>query len=191
MFLFDFDKIREVFRDHGRDELCAHLRALGIQPQMSVRGRPEEKITGWGKSLGIIDIQDALIRWIDIRREHDPDNNASWYIGYGVPDSRITAGFHKVTIRTKRIKKFPLVGKVIDLRWEGGDFGLGLTERLNLDVVLNKLLMDTHDMEIGTYPEHSCWMLEVTDVRVPPKQAWDCYQAIARHLLGTPLPTNT
>ena len=117
-------KIRERLRDHGRDELCTHLRALGINVQMSERGRPEEKITHWlGKSLGIIDIQDALIRWVDVKRIKgaDPSDETggtitTWYIEYGVPDSRITAGFHKVTIRTKRVKGVPLAGKVVDLK---------------------------------------------------------------------------
>ena len=84
--MFLFEEIRETFRDHGRDELCAHLRAIGVRAQISERRRPEEKITCWGKSLGIIDIQGALIRWVDVRRDHDPDNKASWYIEYGVPD---------------------------------------------------------------------------------------------------------
>ena len=187
-----FDKIRERFRDHGRDKLCAHLRVLSIQAQMSERGRPEEKITRWGKSLEIIDIQDPLIRWVDIRRDDDSDNTASWYITYGVPDSRITAGFHKVEIRTKRIKRIPLVGKVVDLKWKGEDFGLGLIERLSHDVSLNKqIIMDAHDLGIVGYPEHSCWILAVEDVVAPLKRNWDCYQSIASHLLGTPLPPIT
>ena len=158
---------------------------------MSERGRPEEKITSWGKSLGIIDIQDALIHWVDVRRDHDPDNSASWYIEYGVLDSRITAGFPKVAIRTERIKRVLLFGKVVDLKWKGKDSGLGFIERLNQDVSLNKQIIYAHDLEIDAYPEHSCWILTVEDMIAPTTQAWDCYQSIASHLLGTPLPTNT
>ena len=186
-----FDEIRERFRDHGRDKMCAHLRAIGIQAQMSERGRPEEKITHWGKSLGIIDIQDTLIRWVDIRRDNDPDNDRTWWIEYGVPDSRITAGFYKVEIKIKRIKRVPIVVKVVDLKWEGKDFGLGLIERLSDDISLNKKTMAAHHLEITAYPEHSCWILEVGDVPAPAKQEWDCYRSIASHLLGTPLPPNT
>ena len=32
--------LREIFRDHARDELCAGLLAMGIRAQMSDRGRP-------------------------------------------------------------------------------------------------------------------------------------------------------
>ena len=144
-----FGKIRESFRDHGRDELCAHLRSLGIQAQMSERGRPEEKITHrLGKSLGIIDIQDALIRWVDVKSTKMADASddtggtiTTWHIEYGVPDSRITAGFHKVKIRTKRIKEFRIFGKVVDSKWAGQDFGLGLIERLGHDASLNKPIL--------------------------------------------------
>ena len=67
--MFLFGKLKERFRDHARDDLCADLRALGIQAQMSERGRPEEKITRWrGKSFGIIDMQDALICWVDVKK---------------------------------------------------------------------------------------------------------------------------
>ena len=130
----------------GRDDLCADLRALGIQAQMSERGRPEEKITrGRGKSLGIIDIQDAPIRWVDVKkgvtRDWENRRDTYWTIEYGVPDSRFTAGFHKVKIRTVRLKTIPLFGEVVDFMWEGKDFGLGLIKRLNLDVLLNKLLV--------------------------------------------------
>ncbi len=173
-----------------RDKLCAHLRILGIQAQISERGRPEEKIAPWGKSLGIIDTQDALIHWVNISKDNDPDNKALWYIEYGVPDSRITAGFPKVAIRTKRIKRVPILGKVIDLKWKGKDFGLGLIEGLSHDVSLKEQIMVAHDLDIDAYPEHSCWILTVEDVRAPTKLAWDCYRSIASHLLRTPLPSD-
>ena len=94
-------KLKERLRDHGRDELCADLRALGIQAQISERGRPEEKIThGRGKSFGIIDIQDVLIRWVDVKKQADGENPGPpyYHIEYGVPGSRITSGFHKVKL---------------------------------------------------------------------------------------------
>ena len=179
-----FDKIRERVRDHSRDELCTHLCALGIKAQMSERGRPEEKITRWrGKSLGIIDIQDALIRWVDVKiiKGADPGDESggiitTWYIEYGVPDSRITAGFHKVKI------------KVVDFKWEGKDFGLGLIDRLSDDVSLNKPILGTIEFEIGAYPEHSCWILLQHDLLAPSVELWDCYQTIARHLLAISIP---
>ena len=190
-----FRKLKERIRDHTRDELCVHLRSLGIQAEMSERGRPEEKIThGLGKSLGIIDIQDALIRWVDVKRgergsagQDGSGTDTTWLIVYGVPDSRITAGFHEVEIRTKRIKKFPIFGKVIDAKWAGKDFGLGLIERLSHDVSLNTIL-PTLDFEIGAYPENSCWIILQHDRLSPSVELWDCYQAIAEALLAMPLP---
>ena len=191
--------LREKFRSHTRDEMCAALQAIGVQAQMLERGRPEEKITrGRRKSLGIIDIQDELIRWVDVKKgfthDYEDGRDTYWDIEYGVPDSRLIACCHKVKIKTVRLKTIPVFGKVVDLKWEGEDLGLGLSERLNFDVLLNKLLMDTHDMEIGSYPEDSCWILtaspstEKQPTPAPSVYLWECYQAIARHLLATPIP---
>lgn len=74
------------------------------RPECPSAGAREERITsGRGKSLGIIDIHDGLIRWVEVKKqrwiEHD-DHGASrwniWYIEYGVPDSRITARYQHV-----------------------------------------------------------------------------------------------
>ena len=183
-------------RDHTRDDLCAALQALGIQAQMSERGRPEEKITRFGISVGIIDIPDELIRWVEVKNGTLSGGDVDTYnhINCGVPDSRITAGFHKVEIRIERIKRIPLVGKVVDLKWAGKDFGLGLIERLSHDVSLNKPILESLSeglFEIGAYPDHGCWILTVQDELTPSRQEWDCYQSIASHLLGTPLPSGT
>ena len=61
--------IYERYRDHTRDELCIALQGLGINAQMSERGRPEEEITSrWFESLmlgvkylGIIEVQNPVI----------------------------------------------------------------------------------------------------------------------------------
>ena len=195
------DKLKKRFRDHGRDEMCAHLRTLGIEAEMSERGRPEEKIGGSPKflgifdqgprSLGIIEIQDAPIRWVNVRTGRDPDTGTFWDIEYGVPDARITEDFPKVEIRTNHIKGIPLVGKVVDLKWKGKDFDLGLIKRLNHDVSLNEHILDSHGLNFGAYPEHGCWILEVIDVITPSRQEWDSYQAIADHLLSIPIPPHT
>ena len=184
-------KLRERIRDHTRDELCADLLALDIQAQMSERGRPEEEISQWrGRSLGIIDIQGGQIRWVDVKKQQSSEDDTSWYIEYGVPDSRITTGFHKVKIETIRVKTIPLIGKVVNLHWKGKDIDLGLIDRLSDDGSLNKLIMYKHDLEIAANPEHSCWIVTVgaKPRAFLSKDLWDCIQSIARHLLATPVP---
>ena len=63
-----FQKLRERFRDHARDDLCAGLRRLGMNAKLAQRGRPEERIALHADhlSLGIIDISQGPIRWINV-----------------------------------------------------------------------------------------------------------------------------
>ena len=52
---------------NDREEVCAALQALGIQAQVSERGRLEEEIdTGFTtKSSDVIDIVEGPIRWVN------------------------------------------------------------------------------------------------------------------------------
>lgn len=43
-----FGKLRERFRNHTRDDLCASLWTLGIDAKMGLCGRAEESIAGKG-----------------------------------------------------------------------------------------------------------------------------------------------
>ena len=72
-------KLRERYRDKSRDELCAHLRILEIDAQLAPRGRKEEKIGGEG-SLGLIDIPEGPIRWVNVRK-YGPGSTAGTNYG--------------------------------------------------------------------------------------------------------------
>ena len=189
--------IYERCRDHTRDELCIALQGLGINAQMSERGRPEEEITSrWFESLmlgvkylGIIEVQNPMIRWVGVKKHNtrDKDGYGEIYyeIEYGIPYSTSSHSLSKVRIRTKHNKRNTMSGKVIDLKWEGKDFGLGLIENLNHDVLLKKPLMDIkEDLVIRYYHKHSCWILTTGRVDIS-ADLWDCYQGIARRLLGS------
>ena len=108
------------------------------------------------------------------------------YINYGVPDLKVALGFPRVKIKSVRVTDFPLFGKIVDMRWEGNDFGLGVIESLNGEIPLKRPIMETHDVEIRAYPEHGCWVLFTKPKKAPSRELWDCYQAIAQHLLATP-----
>ena len=109
--------IYERCRDHTRDELCTALQSLGINAQMSERGRPEEEITSrWFESivlgvkyLGIIDIQNPMISWVGIKKHETKDSEgggSTYYeIEYGIPYSASSPDFSKVRIRTEHKKR--------------------------------------------------------------------------------------
>ena len=60
--------MKEIFRDKSRDKLAQNLNSLGVRAILAERGRAEEKVENswYQRSLGIIDIQDGLVTWINI-----------------------------------------------------------------------------------------------------------------------------
>ena len=172
-----FRKVRETLRDHARDDICARLQMLGIEAQMAARHRPEEKVGGYG-SLGIIDIAKGPIRWVNVRKESHSSNTVSYtlnYTEYAVPDTRLGPNSPWVRINTVRVKSSPVFGKVVDLRWEGNDFGLGVISRLNSDTSIKHPIMESRDVTIHAHRVHRCWIIS-TETRDPPSlELWICY----------------
>lgn len=138
-------------------------------------------------SLGIVRIASGPIGWLNIRQVPEVPG---YPIDYVVPDPKIYPEFPKVTIRPFRV--FKGFRKVIDLRWEGKDFGLGIIDRLNGDISIRKPLMNSYpDLDVRVDPVHSCWVLSSSPTKrrefsVDMKR-WPCYQVIAQHLLDTPI----
>ena len=194
-----FDAVRELFRDHTRDNLCAELQTLGVNARMADRGRPEED-TGEGTSLGIIDIVGGSIPWVNVRKvttsgggyEDGDDSVTTCYTDYGVPVGYPTPN---VTIKSARRKGFPLLGAVIDAEWsaEGSNPDAGVVadilRRLGEDATVRDAIMATRDVKIIVGPHgpqregRLGWVISTQTRAVPTRQAWDCYQAIARHLI--------
>lgn len=161
-------------------------RPLGIEAQMAERGRPEEKIGGKA-SAGLIDIRNGPIRWINVCSIVDPNAQSfasADFTDYGVPDPRLEPNFPKYLINGVRVKTFPLFGGVVDLRWEGDDSNLGIISRLNSDTSLKDPIMSGCDVTIWSHGDHGCWTIETKTKEPPSEELWNCYQAIAKHLLS-------
>lgn len=112
-----------------------------------------------------------------------------------MPDGRIKQAHRRVSIRTKRVRKFPLFGEIVGLYWDGNDLGLGIIDRLNTDELLKIPIMEslrtTGDLEISARSDLQSWVLHRGEGRhLPSGYLWECYEGIARHLLETPLPAH-
>ena len=168
---------------------------------MSERGRPEEKIyAGHCGSLGVIDIVDGPIRWVNVTFATfvwGEDNDPPIYLVYGVPDPKVRSGFPEVRLQAIPVQEKDLGEdeRVIGVRWKGEDFDLGVVQHLSQNVLVTRAFLEYlskgFSLEIRAYPGWRCWTLTVEDVLSPSKQEWDSYQSIASHLLGTPMPSNT
>ena len=179
--------LREAFRDKTRDKICAGLQAIEIEAQMAERGRPEEVIGRFlrRESLGLIDIPEGPISWISVLKYSDVESTArTYYVCYGVPDPRLGANFEGVIISSHRKKTFPLFGKVVDMHWKGKDSGLGIIDRLKSDILIKHAIMKSYDVEIRAHGDHGLWTISTKTRKPLSEELWNCYQAIARHLLA-------
>ncbi len=196
-----FNKLRETLGERTRDNFCAGLQDLGINASLSARGLPEEKIKKKNRyrSLGLIDILDGPIRWVNVQ-----DSSAFFdadpfrCVTYCILDLMITPTFPKVNLRSVSVKSPKFFGNIVRIDWKGKNFGLGLKDELAKHQWEELKWMGV-DIEITARPEYRCgaispcwsWM-EGEEMSyqgifgdLPSIQLWKCYQAIGQLLLTT------
>ena len=62
---------------------------------------------------------------------------------------------------------------------------------LQSDTAVSETMMAAElDVEVLVYAEASCWLICDQYTRTVTPQVWDCYQAISKALLATPMPTD-
>ena len=176
-----FDKIGEKLRDKTRDRLCAALCAMGIDARLAERDRVEEEFGGKG-SIGLIEIPEGPIRWVNVRKRGD-NGPTHYYTDYGVPDPRLEPDSQEPFMHSVREKTFLGFGQVVDVQWEGEDWGTGVIHRLNSDHQLKHPIMESHDVKIEAIGDYGCWIMSTQTRDVPSGELWNCYQVIAQHLL--------
>ena len=90
--------IKEKLRDKTRDDLSKNLNLLNIKTNLAERGKLEEDIgkPTLSKGLGIINVNDTPIKWINIRRRPRGRNNFTYMIDYVIPDLNMKSKFEKI-----------------------------------------------------------------------------------------------
>ncbi|MFC1926690.1 hypothetical protein ACFLWV_02940 [Chloroflexota bacterium] len=182
-----------ILRDKTRDKLAQHLNFLGVRADLAERGRVEEKIENlWYQySLGIIYIQEGLIKWINIvKKPRSKNSPPHWRVILGIPDERLFQRHQEIKIKTVRKKTFPLFGKVVDVRWEGEDYGLGLINFLSGDMSVKNMIVDLGNLEVRSHADKfRGWTLKV-DRRIKATNLhWEVFQKIAKYILSSTLHT--
>jgi hypothetical protein len=207
------DKIRAKLKDRTRRRLFTDLRAMGLNAQVMVRGQPEEGISGglMGTSLGLIAIENSPIKWINLI-EHPASRYASatYTIVYIVPDSRVRSGGY-LELRSARRRSASVYGRVIDIDWTANFVGTRvvvnpeeewdddmeerLLDRINNDTTLKtNLIRLNEDIAVRSVPNFWCWAISSGSYQesglsyehkrlAPSKEQWDCFEAIAWHLV--------
>jgi len=181
--------MREILRDKSRDKLAENLNSLGIRSHLAERGRAEEKVENswYQRSLGIIDIPDGLVRWINILKKDASRNSPPlWWVILCIPDERPLSNHKAVDIKTIRKKSFPLFGKVIDVTWKGDDHHTGLVQVLSNDEAVKDLAKRIGNLTVHSYAkEFQGWTLQVDRRFELTNQDWVSIQKIANYILSS------
>ena len=181
--------MREKLRDKSRDGLTHALNSLGLGAEMAERGRSEENIRkSWGtRSLGVIDIPEGPIRWINIvKQDGSQYSPTTWWIILCIPDERPFSKRRAVKIKTVKKKTFPVFGKVVDVAWEGDDYGTGLIRVLANDYTVKSLIKRIGNLEVRRYDEEfQGWILQVDKRVTPTREDWEIIRKIAHYLLSS------
>ena len=74
-------RMREKLRDKTRDNLADALNALGVGAEIAERGRSEERAgASWAQSLGVIDVAEGPVRWVNVVRQSN-QYGSRWWLG--------------------------------------------------------------------------------------------------------------
>ncbi|MFC2044732.1 hypothetical protein ACFLT8_06045 [Chloroflexota bacterium] len=181
--------MKELLRDKTRDKLAQNLASFGVTAVLAERGRMEEKIENswYQRSLGIIDIKEGLVSWINILKKDGSRNSPPrWWVILCIPDERPVPINQAVDIKTVRKKAFPLFGKVVDVTWKGKDHGTGLAEVLSNDVTVKDVAKKIGNLIVHSYAkEFQGWTLQVDRRFRPTNQDWATIQKIANYILSS------
>jgi len=181
--------MEELFRDKSRDTLAQNLHSLGVGAILAERGRAEEKVENswYQRSLGIIDISEGLVRWINIlKKDGSGRSPPQWWVILGIPDERPLSNHKAVDIKTIRKKTFPLFGKVVDVTWKGNDHHTGLVQVLSNDEAVKNLAKRIGNLTLHNYAkEFQGWTLQVDRRFEPTNQDWATIQKIANYILSS------
>ena len=103
--------MKKVLRDKSRDDLADSISSLGVQASLAQRGRNEEKFQKFWifkRSLGIIDIADGPIRWINyLKKDQSQHSPPKWWVVMGIPDDKLVSTRQATKIKTVRKKNLP------------------------------------------------------------------------------------
>ena len=166
------NKFKETIRDKSRDNLTKRLISLGIKAEMAERDVMQEKIGDewWTRRLGVINIEDQPIKWINIcKKDRSKNSPAQWRYIFIVPNEILGLGKYKIKIKTIRKKSFPVFGKIVDTIWKGSD-GRGLTNTLSNDIDIKNLAKRIGDIHVESFSE--------------PILGWKFRVGVTKHLAG-------
>lgn len=180
--------MREKLRDKTRDQLADALNALGVGAEVAERGRGEERVgASWAQSLGVIDIAEGPVRWINVVRQSN-QYGSRWWLVFGAPEASedLRERREEIKLNTLRRKSFPLIGRVTNITWTDNGNAGDLLTALSDDPAVKAFVRRNGDVEIRNDDEHfRGWTLRIGKRLKPSKRDWEGIRAMAEHLLAS------
>ena len=190
-------KIADWFRNKSRDQLADALNASGVGAEMAERGRHEEAFKRQGSSLGLINITQGPVKWINVVEHIVRDAATTYYYVFGVPSERDFSsgqegGSEDLGLQTPRVelssvrrRGFPVFGSVKGVDWKGNDGGSGLLGALSMAPEVEAFCIRHDDLYIRLH--HGAfqgWTVEMKENALSYRD-WVTVETIARILLSS------
>jgi hypothetical protein len=185
--------IKDIFRDITRDKVCEALRNASVNASMSERGLAEEGVglRPYFNSLGMIDIAEGPIRWINVIRKRVV-HRTEHFLNYGVPDPRLSPSSPRVEIISEPRRRFIVFGRISGWTWDGEDSGTGIVGRLNSDSALKETVIRSRvKLTVVAYGKGAFWVVSsnysefnIEPSCFPSEEEWRSCQMVAQHLLA-------
>ena len=174
--------------------MVQRLNDTGVKATMSERGRPEEGIRSgrFHRSLGLIDIEEDVISWINVVRIKSRDKNgpSRYRTVFAIPDATVPMDHEALKVATVRKKSFPIFGKVVGIHWQSEEKLNPLVELFTKDEEVESLVTEVGDVQIHTHPRiFQGWTIEILTVGSvfePHKIHWNVIHKIADYLTSSP-----
>jgi len=170
-----------------KEELCQHLREMGIKAFLIEKGDNKEKIgvsrSSGQRSEGIIELGDGNIDFINVLSTTS-QYGVHYFIDYLVRDPNITGERKLKKTSLLRKKSPPLWGKVVAIEWKGDK---SLAQSLNFDYSLEDMLLRSAlsdfkgSVWIFPEPKHEYARIR-TYYSLPSLEAFGAINMIAKHV---------
>jgi hypothetical protein len=179
---------------------------VGVEAQPILNSDPREQLSASSVSAALVETSTGSIAWVNWR--YSPwDSSHDSYLDFGVPDPRLSSydlgQFLLDVLPPSWLSRLRFVNVA---RWRGRDANLGVLLSLKQATTLNKEWGTLHGPEVRILAHSgslSLWRLAVAfhpglmggwvnDPRdaIRWQAEWGCLESLARHLLGTALPTS-
>ena len=188
---FNFKKLKELFRDKSRDNLCQNLLSIGIDCELSPRGVNEEKLFNpWHRrSLGIIKVNsEHPIKYINIiKQDRGKNNPPRWWYFFAIPDENVIPKDKSIEIKSIRNKSVPVFGKVESVKWEPNDNSKNLAKIFSEDKDINSLSFKLGNVKVQSLHDNFSGFSIELEFKIKEKKldldSWQSLNIIARHCL--------